>query len=132
MIGPDTNVLARFLLDDDVAQSPAARKAIRRAVAAGERLVICAPMFLELEWVLRSREGSNKPTTVALLRGLLELHDLEIIDETAVEWALESYESKNVDFAECLFHSLYLVHGCSGMMSFDKRAQSHLSGCIAP
>jgi predicted nucleic-acid-binding protein len=132
MIGLDTNVLARFLLDDDVTQSLAARKAIRRAVAAGERLVICAPMFLELEWVLRSREGSNKPTTVALLRGLLELHDVEIIDETAVEWALESHESKNVDFAECLFHSLYLVHGCSGMMSFDKRAQSHLAGCIAP
>ena len=132
MIGLDTNVLARFLLDDDAEQSPAARKAIRRAVAAGERLAICAPMFLELEWVLRSRDGANKASTVALLRQLLELHDVEVIDESAVEMALETHETKNVDFAECLFHSLYSTHGCTSMMSFDTRAQRHLAGCIAP
>ena len=132
MIGLDTNVLARFLLDDDAEQSPAARKAIRRAVAAGERLAICAPMFLELEWVLRSREGANKASTVALLRQLLELHDVDVIDESAVEVALEKHEAKNVDFAECLFHSLYAAHGCESMLSFDKQAQRHLDGCVAP
>lgn len=132
MIGLDTNVLARFLLDDDAEQSPAARKAIRRAVAAGERLAICAPMFLELEWGLRSRAGADKASTVALLRQLLELHDVEIIDDGSVEVALEKHEAKNVDFAECLFHSLYLAHGCNSMMSFDKQAQWNLAGCVAP
>ena len=132
MIGLDTNVLARFLLDDDVEQSPAARKAIQRAIAAGERVAICAPMFLELEWVLRSRDGANKGSTVAMLRQLLELHDVEVIEESAVEMALEKYESKNVDFAECLFHSIYLAHGCNSMLSFDKQAQRHLAGCVAP
>ncbi len=132
MIGLDTNVLARFLLDDDAQQSPAARKAIRRAVAAGERLAICAPMFLELEWVLRSRDDANKASTVAMLRQLLELHDVEVIDESAVEMALETHGTRNVDFAECLFHSLYLTHGCNSMLSFSKQAQRHLAGCVAP
>ncbi len=132
MIGLDTNVLARFLLDDDVEQSPAARKALGRAVAAGERLAICAPMFLELEWVLRSRDGANKANTVTLLRQLLELHDVEVINESAIEIALEQYETKSVDFAECLFHSLYAGHGCSGMLSFDKKAQRYLAGCVSP
>jgi len=132
MIGLDTNVLARFLLDDDAVQSPEARRAIRRAVTDGERLAICAPMFLELEWVLRSRDGSTKSTTVGMLRQLLELHDLEVIDESAVEMALETYESHTVDFAECLFRALYLSHGCKGMISFDKRAQRSLVGCVAP
>ena len=132
MIGLDTNVLARFLLDDDAAQSPAARNAIQRAVAAGERLVICAPMFLELEWVLRSRNGANKSSTVGLLRLLLELHDVEVIDESALEVALKQHETQNVDFAECLFHSLYVIHGCTSMLSFDKQAQRHLTGCAAP
>ena len=100
MIGVDTNVLARFLLDDDVEQSPVARKAIQRAVDVGERLAICAPMFLELEWVLRSRDGANKGSTVAMLRQLLELHDVEVIEESAVEMALGHYETKSVDFAE--------------------------------
>jgi len=132
MIGLDTNVLARFLLDDDAEQSPAARKAIKRAIAAGQRLTVCAPTFLELEWVLRSRDGANNASTVALLRQLLELHDVEVIDESAVEMALEAHETKNVDFAECLFHFLYVTHGCSSMLSFDKRAQKQLVGCVAP
>ena len=132
MIGLDTNVLARFLLDDDVEQSPAARKALGRAVAVGERLAICAPMFLELEGVLRSRDGANKASSVTLLRQLLELHDVEVIDESAIEIALEQYETKSVDFAECLFHSLYAAHGCNGMLSFDKQAQKYLAGCVAP
>ena len=89
-------------------------------------------MFLELEWVLRSRDGANKASTVGLLRQLLELHDVEVIDESAVEVTLEMYETKNVDFAECLFHSLYMNHGCNSMLSFDKQAQKQLVGCVAP
>jgi predicted nucleic-acid-binding protein len=132
VIGLDTNVLARFLLDDDVAQSPAAKRAIKRFVESGERLMICAPTFLELEWVLRSRDGAAKPETVAMLRQLLDLHDVEVLDEAAVEAALNIYEERPVDFAECLFHALYLRSGATAMLSFDKQAQKHLPDCIAP
>jgi predicted nucleic-acid-binding protein len=132
VIGLDTNVLARFLLDDDVAQSPAAKRAIKRFVESGERLMICAPAFLELEWVLRSRAGATKSETVAMLRQLLELYDVEIMDEAAIETALDVYEEQPVDFAECLFHAVYLRGGATAMLSFDKQAQKHLPDCIAP
>ena len=67
-----------------------------------------------------------------MLRQLLELHDLQVIDENAVEVALGQYETKSLDFAECLFHSLYVTHSCNSMLSFDKQAQRHLAGCVAP
>ncbi len=132
MIGLDTNVLARFLLGDDVRQSAVAKKALQDALANGQRMMICSAMFLELEWVLRSRPDLNKPAVVAMLRQLFELHDLIIDDEAAVEEALQTYENVNVDFAECLFYATYQRRGCSTMMTFDKSAQKHLAGCVAP
>ncbi len=132
MIGLNTNVLARFLLGDDAKQSALARKAFQDAIASGQRLMICSAMFLELEWVLRSRPDLNKTAVVAMLRHLLQLHDLVIDDELVVEEALHTYEHVRADFAECLFHATYLRRGCSTMLTFDKLAQKHLRGCVAP
>lgn len=132
MIGLDTNVLARFLLSDDAKQSAAARREIVQARQRGETMMICAPAFLELEWVLRSRPGSDKALVITALRLLLEAKGLLIDDEASVEEAVHVYETANVDFAECLFYAIYQRRGCSAMMSFDKGAQKHLPGCIAP
>jgi predicted nucleic-acid-binding protein len=132
MIGLDTNVLARFLLDDDPRQSALAKKALQGVLSSGQRLMICSAMFLELEWVLRSRPDLNKASVVAMLRQLFELHDLMIDDEAAVEEALQTYENANVDFAECLFYATCRRRGCGTMMTFDKAAQKHFAGCVAP
>ena len=132
MIGLDTNVLARFLLGDDVKQSAAARREIVQARQDGQALMICAPAFLELEWVLRSRLGSDKALVIAALRLLLEASGLVIDDEASVEEAVYIYETANVDFAECLFYATYQRRGCSTMMTFDKAAHKHLAGCVAP
>ena len=132
MIGLDTNVLARYLLDDDAQHSIAVRRVITQARRNGETLMICTPAFLELEWVLRSRPGSNKVLVIGALRMLLEAKGLEIDDEASVEQALHTYENASVDFAECLFHSIYTRKGCSAMFTFDKAAQKQLPGAVAP
>lgn len=132
MIGLDTNVVARYLLDDDKKQSLAAKSTIHQLLERGETLAICAPMFLELEWVLRSRPDLSKADVVRMLRSLLELYDLWIEGEEAVEQALSFYEFASVDFGECLFQALYLRMGCTQMMTFDKFALKHLPDCFAP
>jgi predicted nucleic-acid-binding protein len=132
MIGLDTNVLARYLLDDDRLQSALARRAIFDRLDRGEPLMICAATFLELEWVLKSRADLKKPSVISMLRGLTEVRELVIDDDDCVIEALHSYEAANVDFAECLFHAIYRRRGCDGMLSFDRLAQKALSGCIAP
>ena len=132
MIGLDTNVLARYLLDDDAQHSIAVRRVITHARRNGETLMICTPAFLELEWVLRSRPGSNKALVIGALRMLLEAKGLEIDDEASVEEALYTYENASVDFAECLFHAVYTRKGCTAMLTSDKAAQKQLPGAIAP
>jgi predicted nucleic-acid-binding protein len=132
MIGLDTNILARYLLDDDRTQSAQARRAIFSRLDRGESLMICAATLLELEWVLKSRPDLKKPDVVAMLRSLTEVRELVIDDDDCVIEALHSYENANADFAECLFHATYRRRGCDCMLTFDRRAQKALAGCVAP
>jgi predicted nucleic-acid-binding protein len=132
MNGLDTNVLARYLLDDDRTQSALARKAIFNRLDRGQSLMICAATFLELEWLLKSRVDLKKPDVIAMLRILTEVRELVIDDDDCVIEALHSYENANADFAECVFHAIYRRRGCDGMLTFDRRAQKALAGCVAP
>jgi predicted nucleic-acid-binding protein len=132
MIGVDTNVLARYLLADDAIQSAAARRAIHEIRARGDALTICVPVFLELEWVLRSRREYEKEDVIEAMRQLLDANGLVIDGRDSIEEAIHIFEHANVDFAECLFHALYLRGGATAMLSFDKQAQKHLPDCIAP
>ena len=56
----DTNVLVRYLVQDDAAQFAAARRLIRRCVADDATLFVPVTVVLELEWVLRSSFGFGK------------------------------------------------------------------------
>jgi predicted nucleic-acid-binding protein len=132
MTGLDTNVLARYLLDDDRTQSAQARRAIFDRLDRGESLMICAAAFLELEWALKSRPELKKVDVIAMLRAITEVRELVIDDDDCVIEALHSYENANTDFAECLFHGIYRRRGCDGMLTFDRRAQRALVGCVAP
>ena len=60
MAALDTNILVRFLVEDDVAQLAAARKLMRKCVNSGEALFVPVTVALELEWVLRSASGSAR------------------------------------------------------------------------
>jgi len=54
MIGLDTNVLARYYIDDAAdtpAQAQAQREAARRLIEGGAALMVCKTVLLKLEWV---------------------------------------------------------------------------------
>ena len=55
MLGLDTNVLVRLLIEDDASQTRRARKLVDTAIAEQETVLVSLPVLLETEWVLRSR-----------------------------------------------------------------------------
>ena len=63
----DTNVVARFLLNDDPAQAGIAARVIADGV------VLPATVVLELTWVLRSRARLDRARIAAVLLGVLDL-----------------------------------------------------------
>lgn len=122
MIGLDTNVIARIVLQDDPAQTHAALARLARAKQAGESVVLSLPTLLELEWVMRSRAKLAKPQVLLVFRRLLEANDLQIDGEQVLEQALHAWENSSADFAECLFLAHYQRMGCRAMLSFDAKA----------
>ena len=126
--GLDTNVLVRYLLNDDKRQSAMARFFIQKAVANGEAVRISLLTILETEWVLRSYGKRDKATVIEVFQALLEARDVEIELEESLEQALHYYKNSNADFADCLMISRYQRSGCTAMMTFDDKA-SKLPGC---
>lgn len=130
MASLDTNVLVRYLVQDDEKQFASAKKLIRAAVRAGETLYVPITVFLELEWVLRSNFGFDKEQVVATLSSLLTSMELSFESEAAAEIALALYQRGKADFSDCVHVALAHAAGESPLWTFD-RAASKLDGAKA-
>ena len=130
MQGIDTNVLVRLLVEDDAAQTRRARKLVEQARLRGEPIIVSLIVLTETEWVLRSRYELDKPTTIQLLRRLLESRELIFEDEPAIEDALFKWEEANAGFTDCLIAAHHRRLGCTVTATFDKRA-ARVPGFVA-
>jgi len=122
MAALDTNVLVRFLVQDDTAQLVATEKLFRRCVDAGESLFVPITVALELEWVLRSAFGFDKPTVLRTVSRLLTTFELRFEAEGALEAALLRYAESAADFSDCLHAALAGMAGEQPLWTFDKAA----------
>ena len=122
MAAVDTNVLVRYVVQDDVVQGEAAARLIGRGVQAGTPLFVPVTVLLELEWVLRSAFGFDKAEVLLALSRLLGSFELGFESEGAVEAALAKYERGGADFADCLHAALAQQAGQEPLWTFDKAA----------
>lgn len=122
MAALDTNVLVRFLVQDDAVQAEAAARLIRGAVQTGSTLFVPVTVLLELEWVLRSAFGFDKAAVLHALFRLLGSFELAFEAEGAVEAALARYEASSADFADCLHAALAQQVAQGPLWTFDKAA----------
>lgn len=129
MIGIDTNVLVRFLVQDDEAQFDKARRLIKREVAAGRKVYVNQLVLLEAEWVLRSRYAVSKVQIIEAISGLLDSAEIRFEDEPAIEEALHFWKDNAADFADCLIGAKNRRPGCRATATFDVKA-SKLPGFI--
>ena len=120
----DTNVLARFFIDDaDDAQAAKQRPA---AVAAlSERSFVSVTVLLELEWVMRGFYELPKRDISRVLRALASIEHITLEDRDAVLVAIDAYD-RGLDFADALH--IACSSRAAGFATFDrqlaKRAKS--------
>ena len=98
MAALDTNVLVRYLVQDDARQGVHARALIVGALNRGETLFIPITVLLELEWVLRSAYAFPKDQIILVLSKLLASKELVFESESSAEVALELYRQSKADF----------------------------------
>ena len=121
MIGVDTNVLVRYLVEerDTDTATQLQRAAARRLMESGQTLFVPKSVMLELEWVLRGYYGFAKGQVAQAFEALLQIPSVEIEDRSVVEQALAGLQ-KGLDFADALHHAS--CRRCNALASFDTRS----------
>ena len=122
MPGLDTNVLVRWLMDDDARQAARVQKLFDEVLEQRSTLFVPSTVILELEWVLRSCYDFDKSTVLGAFNALLETQELEFQDEPAFERALGLYREGSADFADCLHAGQCGSAGRVPMITFDETA----------
>jgi predicted nucleic-acid-binding protein len=113
----DTNVLARFFIDDpDDAQ--AARQRPAAAAALSERAFVSVTVLLELEWVMRGFYELTAKDISRVLRSLASIEHITLEDRDAVLVALDAFD-RGLDFADALH--IARSSRASGFVTFDQR-----------
>jgi predicted nucleic-acid-binding protein len=125
MIGLDTNVLVRYLTQDDAAQARRASALVAGAVARGQRCFLAAIVLCELVWVLRGAYGLEKLAVVAVLERMLSTVQFEIEEKDIVRRALADYRSGRGDFADYVIGERNLDVGCAETATFDRRLKGN-------
>jgi predicted nucleic-acid-binding protein len=119
MTGLDTNVLARYYIEDTTdAEAELQRDAARRLIESGQALMISKTVLLELEWLMRGYYRLALDDIRAVFEHVLALPQASIEDRGAVEQAVANMDA-GFDFADALHHSSY--RACSAVASFDDR-----------
>ena len=113
MIALDTNVLARFYLNDEPAQAQIAAQLLME-----EDVFIPKTVLLELEWVMRGAARVPPQGIARSIAHLLSLDNVQVEDEASVRIALKAFE-KGIDFADALHAAASAA--TSRFVTFDER-----------
>lgn len=121
MIGLDTNVLVRYVAQDDPKQSPKATRLIESLTAETPGYVTVVTI-IELVWVLTGCYDSTKHQICEVLETLLRTKELVVAEADTVWKALRIYRDEKADFADSLIERSANAAGCSHTATFDRGA----------
>ena len=121
MIGLDTNVLVRYIMQDDARQAAKANK-LMESLTAREPGFIALVSVVDLVWVLSSAYDLKRSQIVQALDLMLRSTQLVVDQADQVLRALRAYDAGKADFADCLIERTAAAAGCVRTMTFDVAA----------
>ncbi len=124
MIGIDTNILVRFLVQDDPAQAEAARSLFDRC-SARDPGFIGREVLVETVWVLERAYGKMPAQISNVILGLLESEELVIEEAADATIAAVAYGDGAGDFADHMITTATMRAGCTTLYTFDRKAARH-------
>ncbi len=121
MIGLDTNVVVRYLVQDDPDQSTAASALIDHLTETNPGYLSLVTV-VELHWVLRRAYRISAGRCADVVKGLLDARELRVDRAEMVRAALAVGRREGVDFADAVIVELGQAAGCDHTVTFDQRA----------
>ena len=122
MVGIDTNVLVRYLTQDDPKQSAIATRFIEEGLSAENPGFVSAVTLCEIAWVLAMSYGADRKGIRKTVENLLATKQL-VIERAELVWkALRASEGAPADFSDALIGQLAIAHGAQKTVTFDRTA----------
>lgn len=122
MIGLDTNILVRYLAQDDPVQSAKATEIIEQRLTAADRGFVSVVTMAEIVWVLDRAYGLTKKEITAAIERMLQVEVLLIENEQEVFAAMIALKQSHEAFADALIAQLGTKAGCTHTLTFDRKA----------
>jgi len=118
MIGLDTNVLVRYIMQDDATQAKKASKLIE-SLTPMEPGFVSLVVVVELFWVLSCAYELSRGQIVEAFDALIRSKQLVVEKKDQVVRALRVYGTSSADFPDCLIERTANAAGCEKVMTFD-------------
>ncbi len=122
MTGIDTNILVRYIAQDDAAQSKRATTLIERECSETSPGFVGLVALVEVVWVAESCYAASREDVAQIVRRILGSRQLVIANAETVWQALRLFERGKADFADCLIERSAAAAGCDRTVTFDKNA----------
>lgn len=117
MIALDTNILVRYLVQDDPVQADRAVRLFENELSSAESGFISLPVLCEMLWTLRSRYSRNPEQLRAIVAGLLKSREIVVDQADLVQAALIHRE---IGLTDAIIHELGRRSGCERTVTFDR------------
>ncbi len=121
--GIDTNILVRYLTQDDATQFTAALRLLTKKDAV---FFVSDLALAELDWVLSGVYNWSKDEIAETIARLLTVHNLIFENEDRIRAALRAVR-QGADLADVIIAAHCREHGCARFATFDRRLRRHLA-----
>ena len=122
MIGLDTNVVVRYLTQDDHKQSQIVTRLMEKTLSSDEPGFISLVVLAEVVWVLTSLYSVDRASVSEIVSGLLTTEQLRVENAELVWRAKRRYEASKADFSDALIAECAVAAGCKRAVTFDRSA----------
>ena len=118
----DTNVIVRFLVQDDETQARKVEQLLTSAEQKKEILFVPLLVVLELIWVLQFAYGVTKKDIILAINSLLQMPVLEFERQSVLREFIGTSEEFRGDLSDLLIALSSQASACEQVLTFDKKA----------
>jgi len=126
----DTNLLVRYLINDDQKKAEAVDNLLDRAAKGEVRIIVPSVVIAELVWVLESFYQLKAGAILELAEAIINTSGLDVTDKSTIISALRLYKSKNIDFIDAWIIEFAKERGVKTIYTFDKRHFRDIEGIM--
>ncbi len=124
----DTNLLVRYLINDDQKKADAVDNLLDKAIKGEVRIIIPSVVIAELVWVLESFYQLKEDAILELVEAIVNTSGLDVTDKSTVISALRLYKNRNIDFIDAWIIEFAKERGIKTIYTFDKKHFRNIEG----